>query len=195
MLFKRRTDLPLLRRLSHLLWPRSGWSRTARYLTHRVSRISDSPHAIAAGLACGAAVSFTPFLGFHFVLAALLAWLMGGNYLASAVGTVVGNPWTFPIIWLSIYQLGTWMLGLEGTVFHEHQMTFQSIFDNPFELLLPMAFGGLPTAVVAWFAVYWPTRRVVAAYQAARRARLAKEPAEKGEAGKFGNRENRKDPK
>jgi hypothetical protein len=35
----------------------------------------------------------------HFVLSALLAYIARANIIASAIGTVVGNPWTFPFIW------------------------------------------------------------------------------------------------
>ena len=33
------------------------------YLVKRVTRLSGTPHSIAAGAACGVAISFTPFLG------------------------------------------------------------------------------------------------------------------------------------
>ena len=36
---------------------------------------------------------------FHILLAMLLALLIRGNLIASGIGTVVGNPWTFPLIW------------------------------------------------------------------------------------------------
>ena len=54
---------------------------------------------VAAGVAAGAFTSFTPFMGLHFLFAALFAWAIRGNLLASALGTFVGNPLTFPFIW------------------------------------------------------------------------------------------------
>ena len=54
-----------------MLWPRRGWTRMALYIQHRLGRLPGTPYRIAAGFACGAAISFTPFLGLHFVLAAL----------------------------------------------------------------------------------------------------------------------------
>ena len=44
-------------------------------------------------------------------LSVLLSFLVRGNYLAAVVGTLVGNPWTFPLIWLASYQLGHLLLG------------------------------------------------------------------------------------
>ena len=116
MLFKPRKPRSILYRARNILWPRAGWGRTLSYLRHRVARLPGTPESIAIGLACGIAVSFTPLIGFHFLVAALLAWVMGGNFLASALGTAFGNPWTFPLIWLWIYKLGTWILGAEAGV-------------------------------------------------------------------------------
>ena len=48
----------------------------------------------------------TPFIGFHFFLAAFLAYLIGGNLLTSAIGTIVGNPWSFPFIWAADTYIG-----------------------------------------------------------------------------------------
>ena len=74
----------------------NGLKRTLKYWLHRISRIPDSTYAISAGIAFGASISFTPFVGLHFILAGLLAWVFRANIIASAIGTIVGNPWTFP---------------------------------------------------------------------------------------------------
>lgn len=52
-------------------------------------------------------MSFTPFIGFHFVLAAAVTMMMCSNLIASAVGTVVGNPITFPFIWIALLSRGS----------------------------------------------------------------------------------------
>ncbi|MHA1600082.1 MAG: DUF2062 domain-containing protein, partial [Alphaproteobacteria bacterium] len=108
----------------------------------------------------------------HFVGAALFAFLVRGNVYASALGTVVGNPWTFPIIWAWIYTLGRWLTGGEVIADLPKVLSLQYIFDRPFDVLLPMTIGGLPTAVVAWFAFFWPIRRAVVEYQRARQWRI-----------------------
>ena len=68
-----------------------------------------SPYAIASGFACGAMVSFTPLIGLHFVLAIFLAYMIRGNFIAALIGTIVGNPITFPFIWGLIYKIGTYI--------------------------------------------------------------------------------------
>jgi len=113
-IFGRRQKLTRLQRLGRLMWPRMGWRRLGKYYSFRVKRLPGTPYSIACGFACGAAVSFTPFIGFHFILGALIAWAMRGNILASAIGTAVGNPWTFAFIWPGIFWLGRTILGYEN---------------------------------------------------------------------------------
>ena len=173
-MFKRRNPLPFHKRAGAVLWPRGGWRRSGAYVAHRLRRLPGTPYRIAAGFASGAAVSFTPFIGLHFVLAALLALVVRGNVIAAAIGTVVGNPWTFPFIWLWTYSLGRWILGAEGLTALPENLSFQHIFENPLEVLLPMVVGGIPTAILAWFVFFWPIQRTVAGYQRARRRRLRK---------------------
>jgi hypothetical protein len=174
-MFKRRHPLPFHKRAGAVFWPRGGWRRSGAYVAHRLRRLPGTPYRIAAGFACGAAISFTPFIGLHFVLAALLAVAVRGNVIAAAIGTVVGNPWTFPLIWLWIYSLGRWVLGFRYSAKGlPEDMTIQHIVDHPFEVLLPMVVGGIPTAIVAWFVFFWPLQRAVAEYQKARKRRLRK---------------------
>ena len=148
-----------------------SWARILKYWTFKLKRLQGSPYAIACGFACGAAVSFTPFIGFHFILAAVLAWVLRGNIIASAIGTAVGNPWTFPFIWAGIMWIGTWILGYERGQELPQELTFGAIFEQPGTVLLPMLVGGLPVSVVVWILIYFPIRRVVGNYQHHRQAR------------------------
>lgn len=171
MLFDRRNRPSLGRRLRNVIWPESGLRRSTRYLAHRVRRMPGTPYAIAAGFASGAAVSMTPFPGFHFLLSALLAWALRGSIVVSAIGTVVGNPWTFPFIWLWLFESGNWILGTSGSL-TAGGLTLDALWQNPMGLLLPMLVGSVPTALITWIVFYWPLRRMVAAYQQRRRARI-----------------------
>lgn len=100
--------------LRDLLWPRIGVRRAWNYRICRLSRLRVCPHKISLGFALGAFASFTPFIGFHFLLAAVLAFVLRGNLLASAAGTVVGNPLTFPLIWIATFKLGNALTGGAG---------------------------------------------------------------------------------
>ncbi len=167
-MFGRRHPLPIYRRVREFVWPSGGWHRASLYIAHRLRRLPGTPYRIAAGFACGAAISFTPFIGFHFVGAALLSIFLRGSLLASAIGTVVGNPWTFPFIWAWIYALGQWLLGGEVVSELPAVLSLTYIFERPLDVLWPMTVGGVPTSVAAWFAFFWPVRGAVAEYQHAR---------------------------
>ncbi len=171
-MFGRRNPLPVHHWVWSFVWPRTGWRRASRYIAHRVRRLPGTPYRIAAGLASGAAVSFTPFVGLHFVFAALLALLLRGNVVASAIGTAVGNPWTFPFIWAWIYTLGQWLMGAEAASDLPETLSLGYIFERPLDVLWPMTLGALPTTVVVWMGFFWPVRGVVAEYQHARRWRM-----------------------
>lgn len=173
-MFKRRVPQPFFKRTAALLWPRGGWQRSGAYVAHRLRRLPGTPYRIAAGFASGAAVSITPFIGFHFLLGAAVALALRGSVIASAIGTIVGNPWTLPFIWLWTYSLGRWMLGggHDFNLLPDDLSLMQLIFEHPFEVLLPMTVGSIPTAVVVWLVLFWPLQSAVAGYQEARRRRL-----------------------
>ncbi len=202
-MFGRRNPLPVHHRVRSLVWPKAGWRRASLYIAHRVRRLPGTPYRIAAGFASGAAVSFTPFVGLHFVLAALISLLLRGNVVASAIGTVVGNPWTFPFIFRWTYEFGLWLMSghadiakfsdthfidlFTGLVRALFEFDLAHIIGQVWPVLWPMAVGGLPTAVFVWIVVFWPVRSAVAEYQHVRRwrvrrkvrARLAKREAMK----------------
>lgn len=116
MVFKRRTPRTWIQWIAEGFWPRGGWSRAFYYVVHRLRRLPDPPHRIARGIAAGVFVSFTPFFGFHFIIAGTLAFCMQGNILAALMATFVGNPLTFPFIAAASLGTGQWMLGLHDTI-------------------------------------------------------------------------------
>ena len=93
------------------LWPRGGWNRAFHYVKHRMRRLPDSPERIARGIFAGVFASFTPFYGFHFFIAAGLAFLMRGNIIAGLMATFFGNPLTYVPIGVAALQTGHWLLG------------------------------------------------------------------------------------
>ncbi len=188
-MFRRRKKQPVHHRVSNLIWPRIGVRRSVAYVWHRIARLHGTPHTIAVGLACGAAISFTPFVGFHLVLAALMAWLLRGSIVAGLLGTAVGNPWTFPFIWLWIYEIGTGMgAGKAARVEPDFIAVLTDLpgfavkaavgfdvdavyLDNAYAVLWPMFVGSIPTFCLVWLASYLVSKPVVATYQARRIAR------------------------
>lgn len=173
MIFKRRDKPPFWSRLREIMLPRKGILRGIDYIRMRLHRLPDSPHRIALGFACGALASFTPFFGFHIVLAAALAWLIGGNLLAAAFGTIVGNPLSFPFVAAAALELGWWMLG-DKPLKPVDGFSVSWLFDNIDAIFLPYLVGGILPGLVTAAISYWLIGPVVAAYQERRRNRLAK---------------------
>jgi uncharacterized protein len=188
--FRRRQPLTFFRSLRGFVWPRTGWRRAFVYYLKRLARLSGTPHAIAAGFACGLAISFTPLVGFHLLLGGLLALIVRGNLLAMVVGTLVGNPWTLPFMWLGGYEVGKLLLGAES-LGGEPLSAFQGLIGQlaetakeagPLAMLTrlaadlrvigtPVLVGSIPLGIAAGLLTYVPLVRVIAAYQEARRHR------------------------
>ena len=76
-----------------------------KLLKFKILRIKDFPEAVAIGLAWGVSVSFLPILGFHLILCYSGTYLMRGNLIAATVGTIIGNPWTFPFFFILLIKL------------------------------------------------------------------------------------------
>ncbi len=174
MLFRRRTRLGLWSRFRLWLWPRVSWRRSALYYAKRILRLSGTPYAIAMGAAVGAFASFTPFVGLHLILTVVLAWLLRANMIAGALGTAIGNPLTFPLIWASTFEIGQIILrgASDGAPDRlEHELTNKS-FEQIIPLIKPMLVGALPLGLIAGGLTYLIAYKGVSAYQQARRKRM-----------------------
>lgn len=113
MLFRRRQPETFSQKLRHALWPRRSWRRSLLYMKKRVLRLRATPHAIAAGVAAGVFATFTPLLGFHFAMAFVIAYLVRGSLPAAALGCLIGNPLTYPLIWGATYEAGRFLTAAE----------------------------------------------------------------------------------
>ena len=70
----------------------------------------ESPERVAAAIAMGIAVGFSPFIGFHIWIALGLAFVFRLNKIDAALGQFAGNPWTLPAVYAFGYRLGRWIL-------------------------------------------------------------------------------------
>lgn len=188
---------------SDMVYPRGGWLRAAQYALHRLRRLPDQPHRIGRGVAAGALMSFTPLFGLHLVGSMALAWAIGGNMLASVIGSFVGNPVTIPIIAVTSLGLGRWMLGVEGSmapaaIFEAFAAAGRQLAHNALAafdgrtaewdrlahfmetIFLPYLVGGLGPGLLAAVAFHYMTVPLVSAYHARRAARLARKPPPDG---------------
>ncbi|MCO6407546.1 DUF2062 domain-containing protein [Hoeflea alexandrii] len=178
MLFRRRRPEGFFDRLRTALWPRRSFGRSFQYFIKRVLRLTATPHAIAAGVAAGVFASWTPLLGFHFILAFALSYVLAGNMVAAALGTAFGNPLSFPFIWALTLKVGNMLIGVETGV-HQKHVNLEALLRHldvgqlweP--VLKPMLIGAIPPGVITGVAVYVLTYWGVRAFQTQRKSRLA----------------------
>ncbi|WP_299861397.1 DUF2062 domain-containing protein [uncultured Hoeflea sp.] len=178
MLFRRRRPEGIFNRMRIALWPRRSFVRSFQYFIKRVLRLTATPHAIAAGVAAGVFASWTPLLGFHFVLAFVFAFILAGNMVAAALGTAFGNPISFPFIWALTLKTGNLLIGAPAGAEHRHidlkpllmHLDFSQLWEP---VLKPMLIGCIPpgmfTAITFYLLTYWG----VTAFQTRRKSRLA----------------------
>ncbi len=193
-MFRRRKPLSTINQMRSVLWPARGFRRLFSYLFQRIIRLPGTPASIAVGFASGVAASFTPFLGFHFIIGGALAMLFRGNVLASAIGTFFGNPWTFILIWLADYEIGVSVIRSLGYgadlrvlsieelgIVMGHVMHFMSFSGTitwadlavDFEqVFTPMLIGGIVLGSVAWVVSFLLSFWAVKGWRAHRAKRL-----------------------
>ena len=179
-----------------LLWPKGGWARAFQYVKHRLRRLPDKPERIARGIWAGVFTTFTPFYGFHFVCAALIALVMRGNILAAIMATFFGNPLTYVPIGVVSLQTGHWLLGSRFS--KEAERSFggkfvdagADLWNNMWNLLLgqprdwsqwhvfydevffPYMIGGIIPGIVTATAAYYLSVPLIRAYQHRRRGAI-----------------------
>ena len=155
-----------------------AFSRTKKYISLSIKRIKGTPQALSLGLATGIAISFTPFIGFHALLAIFISWIIGGSMAAALIGTLFGNPWTFPFIWYFTFEIGQFIN--YGFLSYQEEFSFKIIkkeistllvilkntviFANIPELeenvkklkLIPfMVVGSIPLVFITWIVSYF----------------------------------------
>ena len=137
--------------------------RASLFYFLKLIRVKDSKDKLAIGFACGSMVSFSPFIGFHFFLAIIFAYILRGNIVASLIGTFVGNPFTFPFIWIFIYKVGN--IFFKNDQNFSLELTFQSLFDQGYDILIPMMIGSLIVSIPIWFISYFTVKFLMTSFK------------------------------
>tara|TARA_B100000700_G_scaffold207445_1_gene227942 strand:+ start:144 stop:608 length:465 start_codon:yes stop_codon:yes gene_type:complete len=132
--------------------------RYLKLLKYKIVRIKDFPESVAIGLAWGAAVSFTPLLGLHLIICYTGTYLMKGNLIAATVGTIVGNPWTFPFFFYISYKFGIFFY-FEPLDNYEFNINF--LLNNFDDLFFPTLLGCLPIAILIWIITFRISKKIL----------------------------------
>lgn len=172
--------------IAEWIYPSIGLKAWWKYIIISLRRKPFTSHSIALGFAFGAFSSFTPFIGLHGLFSIVLAKLFKASITASIIGTVVGNPWTFPFIWTWSNRLGHFILhdkalpdkpiDMSGLSFSGLLHNFGQYWDN---LIWPMTVGGVPTGLLFSLICYIALKYQIDKYRQVRYALLEKRRAER----------------
>ena len=123
----------------------------------------EAPERVAAAVALGVGIGLSPFIGFHFIMAIVLASLFRLSRLDTVLGSLVGNPWTLPPFFAVGYRVGRGLLGYNTTRVPPLQwerllhQDFWTAFRGPGfrPRLTSFVVGTTILAVILAFAAYW----------------------------------------
>lgn len=155
------------------LWLNKAYQKTVI----KLNSIKGTPKNIAKGFATGVSMSFTPFVGFHLLLSLVITKLTNQNSTASALGTLAGNPWTFPFIWYATLKTGKIILSqedIDSPINFKHLFTelYHAVITLDFDAFLsdiwpeffPMLLGCIPFYIVVWLFTYHFIYRILKNY-------------------------------
>lgn len=152
------------------MFPKNKLGRGLHHLYQKIlmklDSIKGNPESISKGFATGVAMSFTPFVGFHILLSLIVAKITKQNGVAATLGTIAGNPWTFPFIWYLTFHTGHFLIGSKtdqlpddfkyffAKLFHAIiSLDFNLFISDIWPIFLPMLIGCIPYYIITWWIV------------------------------------------
>jgi uncharacterized protein (DUF2062 family) len=106
--------------------------------------LKGDPTEIATGMAIGVFVSTTPTIPFHTAIIVLIGITFRRNISAAYLSSwIVSNPLTIPVLYVSQYKLGRFILGMEGGGFHFQDYSLRAIAALGTEIVMPLLVGGI----------------------------------------------------
>ena len=186
MLFKTRQKSTFISKIFNLLWPKKGWKRIIKYISLRLKRLPGSPHSIALGFTFGVTAALTPLFGLHFLIGIFLAWLFRVSIVASLIGNLFGNPWTFPFICILNFKIGNLFYTTNDQIdinmkllSNELYLLWNTIYKlfielnysqslnylSQLKLIPPMLLGSLFTIIVVGIPCYFISRFIITNYR------------------------------
>ena len=186
MLFKTRQKATFISKFFKLLWPKKGWKRIVKYISLRLKRLPGSPHSIALGFTLGVTAALTPLFGLHFLIGIFLAWLFRVSIVASLIGNLLGNPWTFPFICILNFKIGKLFYNTNDQIdinmkllsnelyllwntiyklFIELNYSQSINYSSQLKLIPPMLIGSLFTIIIVGIPCYFISRFIITNYR------------------------------
>ena len=138
-----------------------------RNFYERFISLQGDPAPIAAGFAIGVFVGVTPTIPFHTAIILLLGFLFRQNITAAYLGSwLISNPLTIPLFYLSQYELGRFLLGMEPGHFDLVDHSLGAIAALGWKILLPLLTGGILMAPFFAVPAYFVAHRLITSIRA-----------------------------
>lgn len=154
----------------------------------KLLRNPDDLQRLARGFAFGVAVSFTPFIGFHIILILLFSLLFRSSFMAGVIGSLVGNPITFPFIWIIVFWTGRHLvaenmeayssqevinslLNLKDVILQQDAQAISLAYE---EFLYPMIIGCIPYFLASYVVFYYISYYMIESYRKKRFEKIYK---------------------
>jgi uncharacterized protein (DUF2062 family) len=117
--------------------------------------LDSHPGHISAGLAVGVLISFTPFYGFHLLMAIAAAFIFRLNKLTCITGTWINNPLTVVPVTAVSYKLGRLLLGLPPEQICIKGLDWHFVKGHAASLILGSSVLGFIAAILSYFVCYY----------------------------------------
>lgn len=165
-----------------------GMRRLLRYFALRLVRLSAAVDSVARGIACGVTVSFFPVFGIHALMGMAMAFVMRGNVLAAAIGSLIVPPVILPVLFSLDFLVGRKILraaGLWDAYGWGREESFQQATTTGFayisthfeELFVPAFVGSVLFMLLAWPAAYMASHKLLEALNKRHKRRKYKNEA------------------
>jgi uncharacterized protein (DUF2062 family) len=133
----------------------------------------ETPSRVAAALALGVTISFSPFQGLHTLIALLLAFALKLNKPDVLLGTLVINPWTLTLYFPAACWLGSRLTGipmprlaLPSPRTLLHHLTSPSLEPWVRDVLLIWGVGATLCTLAVGPTTFWLLRRFITRHRA-----------------------------
>jgi uncharacterized protein len=149
----------------------AGGMRGFRAYLRELLLLDEPPARTALTYSLGVFIGFSPFLGFHTLIALLVIVLFRVNRLAILAGVYTNTPWTLAPAATLGTALGFWLLGTEGSFPAISRARLASadfrheLFSDIAQLLTPFVVGNLVLGAALGLLAYFVAKPALVRYR------------------------------
>lgn len=124
--------------------------------------LKGEPRNIAMGLAVGVFIGVTPTIPFHTALIIFIGFFFRNNFTSAYLGSwLISNPITIPVFYLSQYELGRILLGMNPVKFSLTDYSISTIMDMGWQIIVPLQAGGIIMAPIFAVPAYFIAHKLI----------------------------------